>query len=134
MKRIGILLVTLAALLLLGSPVRAQQLDCNQTLLYDASTNGSTQLLTAQTGRSIYICGYTIVWGGTATVKLVNGTGTACATNEAAVTPAYSGVAQTVVSDSSSFWRGLVVTPGVNLCIKTSAGVAVQALVFYTTR
>lgn len=122
--------IGLAALAFLPIQARAQ-VQCRQTAVYDASTNGSTKLVTGQATPRVSICGFSLMWGGTATVKLVTGTGTACATNEAAITPAYSGVAQTVLSDSSPAWRGLTADPGLDVCIKTSAGVAVQMQLFY---
>ena len=132
MKRIAALFLILAGTLT-GLPAHAQ-IGCNQTLVYDAATNGSTELLVGVATKQIYICGFSLWAGGTATVKLVKGTGTACATNEVAITPAYSLVTQTGFTDSSPVWRGLRVEGASNLCIKTSAGVAVQAQVYYAQR
>lgn len=125
------------ALLLLCSAqmVAAQEsataVRCNAVKLYDASTNGATVLVPGLGKNTAYICGFTLWAGGTATVKFEYGTGSACATGETAITPAFSLVAQTGLLDSSSAFRGLTVPPGKDICIKTSAGVAVQALLFY---
>src|SRR5580765_4216636 len=100
-----------AALLLFASAAYAQPVNmppgppvtCNQYVVYDAATNGATQLVALATGRRVYVCGYTIVSGGTVNVSLKYGTGTACATGGVAMSPAYQMVAQTVVADTSSF-------------------------------
>lgn len=132
MKFTRIILATIAVAFAFPAVLPANAAECKQTAVYDASTNGSTKLVTGTSALRVYVCGYTLVGGGTATVKLVSGTGTACATGETALTPAYSLVAQTVVADNSPIWRGLTAQPGQDLCIKTSAGVAVQAIVYYT--
>jgi hypothetical protein len=124
-----------AALLLSGNrSAVAQSVDCRSSVVYDAATNGSTRLIVGVKTQSVFICGYNLFGGGTATVKLVTGTGTACATDEVAITPAYSLVAQASVPDSSPFWRGLFAAPGLDVCIKTSAGVAIQAIVYYVQK
>jgi hypothetical protein len=106
-------------------------ITCNARTVYDASTNGATELVALVTGKQIYICGYNILAAGTATVALKYGTGVACATNGTNLTPAFSLTTQVGVADSSSFFRGLA-TPASNaLCLVTSAGVAVQAVVYY---
>lgn len=115
-----------------AAPAAAQSaLACNKTAIYDASTNGATKLVTGASTSPIYICGYQLFAGGTANVSLVTGTGTNCATGQAALTPAFPLVAQGGVADPSPFWRGLVVNSSTDLCIKTSAGVAVQGVVYY---
>lgn len=131
MKFLRIMLAAVAVAFAFAAAPALAQVDCRQSVVYDASTNGSTKLITGTSTTRVFICGYTIVAGGTATVKLVTGTGTNCATSEAAITPAYSLVAQSVVSDSSPAWRGLTAQPGLDVCLKTSAGVAVQAIVYF---
>lgn len=106
--------------------------NCNTSLIYDASTNGATQLQASNTSGTglLYICGYTFFAAGTVNVDLVYGTGTACATGTTKLTPAYQFTAQTGIVDASPFYRGMSVPGGQNLCINTSAGVAVQAVVY----
>lgn len=106
-------------------------IQCDSTAIYDASTNGSTELKALTSGRSIYVCGYTILSGGTVNVKLIYGTGTACATGSNNMTPAYQLTAQVGAVDGSPFARGLKTASANALCINTSAGVAVQAIVYY---
>lgn len=106
-------------------------IQCDSTAIYDASTNGSTELVALTSGRTIYVCGYTIMAGGTVNVKLIYGTGTACATGSNNMTPAYQLTAQAGVSDQSPFSRGLKTASANALCINTSAGVAAQAIVYY---
>lgn len=104
---------------------------CNQSAIYDASTNGATRLITAKTNKQVLICGFALFGGGTANVGLVTGTGTNCGTGQANVTPQFPLTAQVGVSDQAAAWRGLQVASGVDVCIKTSAGVAVQGVVYF---
>jgi hypothetical protein len=128
------LIVAAGVLLALLSPAIAQSgpVSCPSSAIYDASTNGATKLVTGLSTRTITICGYQLFAGGTASVSLVSGTGTNCGSNQAAVTPAYPLVAQTGVADQSPVFRGLQVGRSLDLCIKTSAGVAVQGVVYYS--
>ena len=110
-------------------------ITCDRSIVYDASTNGSTQLVGVVAGSGIYVCGYVIFSAGTANVKLIYGTGTTCGTGTTSITPAYQLTAQTGVAENSAEFRGLLVptsAAGNELCINTSAGVAVQAVVYFT--
>lgn len=134
---IGVFAITVAGLSYLfpakADPVyQSQTIACTRSAIYDASTNGSTKLVTGAAASQIYVCGVTLMGGGTATVKLVYGSGVACATGENAITPAFSLVAQSVLVDHQTFYAGLTPAPAAkDLCIKTSAGVAVQAIIYY---
>lgn len=104
---------------------------CNAVAQYDASTNGATKLISGVSGKNIYICGFSLMAGGTVTVTLQGGTGTTCGTNTTKITPGYPMVAQTHIEDTSPFYRGLSPAAGADVCINTSAGVAVQANILY---
>lgn len=135
--KIKALLFAIAAAFLALAPAQAQQVGavyCSQSATYDASTNGATRLVANSSNRAIYICGYQITWGAAATgnVTLEYGTGTNCATDETAITPAVQGVAQFKVEDNSPVWRGLTVPVAKDFCLKTSAGIAIQAIIYYT--
>lgn len=127
-------LLTLALLLGTLTPAPAQQIDCRQFAIYDTNTNGATKLITGQTLSDVYICGWQFFAGGTSTVQWVTGTGTNCADTQAALTPAFPLVVNTGVDDPSPFYRGLFVTRARDICIKTNAGVAVQAIIYYVQR
>lgn len=110
-----------------GDPIR-----CINSIVYDASTSGSTELVPLVTGRTIYVCGYVINSGGTVNVQLSYGTGTACVTGETKLTPAYNLTVGLRIQDPSPFHRGMTTPVSNALCLKTSAGVAVQAIVYYS--
>lgn len=110
----------------------ADIVQCDQKAIYDASTSGSTELVALTAARSIYICGKVLFSAGTVNVKLIYGTGTACATGSANLTPAYQLTAQVGLVDASPFYRGSKTASANALCINTSAGVAVQAEVYYS--
>lgn len=112
--------------------LQARIIGCDGTAIYDASTNGSTELKALTSGRAIYVCGYTIIASGTVNVKLIYGTGTACATGSNNMTPAYQLTAQNGAVDGAPFYRGMKTASANALCINTSAGVAVQAIVYYS--
>ena len=110
----------------------AQMFGCNRSVQYDASTNGSTKLVTGTATQRVYVCGFTFFAAGTANVKLIYGTGGTCGAGTTAVTPAFQLTTQTGVVDKSPVYMGLLPVPVSNdLCLNTSAGVAVQAIVYY---
>jgi hypothetical protein len=130
MKMIRFLVLALAVSFCANTALA--EVGCNQSLVYDASSSGAVKLLSGVSTARTFICGYNIWGAGTTTVKLEYGTGTACATGETALTPAFSVTAQNGPSDSSWAWRGLTAPPGADLCINMGSGVAVQAIIYYT--
>lgn len=108
------------------------QIGCDSSIVYDASTSGSTQLVALTSSQQIRICGFTVFSGGTVNVKLIDGTGTACATSPSNLTPAWQFTAQTGIADGSPIFRGLTTRASNALCINTSGAIAVQAIVYYT--
>jgi hypothetical protein len=104
---------------------------CTSSTFYNASTNGSTELVALSSGKVVYICGYTIIAAGTVNVQFNGGTGSNCGSGTANLTPAYELTAGTVIVDSSTITRGLQTASSAALCISTSAGVAVQAMIYY---
>lgn len=117
------------------------QRSCSAAAFYDASTSGATQLVPppsgnqSRAGNQIYICGYTFATAAAVNVGLVYGTGTNCGTGTTKITPAYVFAATTAgigaIVDNPGNFTGLAVPAGNNLCINTSAGSAVQAIVYY---
>ena len=141
------LLPLLFALVIIGgsallSSLHAQQhgsstqsafgIGCNNAVVYDALLGGSTQLVAGGTnGEAIYICGYTILATGTVAIELDAGTGINCATGTKKLTPTYEFTSQTNVTDSSPLFRGLFAPSGNALCLRTSAVISAQAVVYY---
>jgi hypothetical protein len=107
------------------------QTVCNKSVIYDASTNGVTQLVVA--GGTILICGYAILLGGTATaVGLVYGTGTNCANGQTSLTPAWAlQSAGNTIIESHNVFAGIAVPAGNALCVSTNTAQHVQARVSY---
>ena len=120
------------ALGLLSWRAEAQVL-CASHAFYDASTNGSTKIITGAAGKDVLICGVMVNVGSTATnVKLVEGTGTNCGSGTASMTPAYQIAANGNAGFLTWVWTGLkTATAGDDVCINASAGNAVQADVWY---
>jgi len=115
-------------------------IGCNNTALYSNTTNGNTELVALTGGQTIYICSWQISTSQTTavSVRLVRGTGTACATGETSITPTYPVQAATstgpigLVGMMSPFWQGLAGASGDAICIETNAAVSVQAFITYT--
>jgi len=107
-------------------------IGCDNSVVYDASTSGSTQLVALTSGQTIYLCGFVLFSAGTANVDLRYGTGTNCATGPTKITPAFQLTAQTGASYGNG--EGVVAKTAASnaLCVNSSAAVAVQALVTYT--
>jgi hypothetical protein len=113
---------------------------CNHSTNYaSASLTASTQLIAVPTnipGLAIHICSYTVLvsQGSTAvTFGLVSGTGTACATGNALVTPLYPGIASSgqQVSEVYDADGALNIPAGTNLCLQLS-GAPTGAVVHIT--
>jgi hypothetical protein len=128
------LLLALALICGLASPALAQSqttiVPCTGVATYDASTSGATKLVSAKETNGIYVCGYTFNSTASVKVQLQFGTGTACGTGTTNLTPAYQ--LSPVVADPSPAFRGMYVPPGNDLCISTSAGQPVQAVVYFS--
>jgi len=114
---------------------QSQTIACTRSAIYDASTNGSTKLVTGTATSQIYVCGFAFNAAAAVNVKLVYGTGGTCGTGTAALTPAFQFTGATTnppLVDHQTFYAGLTPAPASNdLCINTSGGIAVQAIVYY---
>lgn len=112
-------------------------ISCDKTATYDASTNGLTQIVAAPgSSKQTYICGYEMHVGGTSTnVALYSGTKTTtdCDTSQTQLTPMWQFAANGGRVALSPFWLGLKDNAtNQQTCVKTSAGNAVQVMVYYT--
>lgn len=108
--------------------------SCDLHAKYDASDTGSITMITGVSGRKIYICGYILATGGTATnLKLREGSDANCATNAADLTPAWQLSTNDRIGMMAPFWTGLAVsTNAYYVCINASAANAHQAEIWYT--
>lgn len=101
------------------------------------TTATTTQLVALVAGESVRVCAYAIQGSTTSTattLKLVYGTGTACATGTTALTPAWNMPASsTALPSTQGHGVGqLFATPaGDALCATSSAAGAVNILVTY---
>lgn len=110
-------------------------ITCDQHAKYDASDNGSKTLVSGVSGRKIYVCGYILATGGTATnLKLREGSGADCAGGTPVdVTPAYQLLANATTGFSAAFWNGMATAnAGYDLCVNASAGNAHQGEVWFS--
>ena len=121
-------------------PIKAQSPSpdlftaCWLSAKFDSNTSGSTLLDTASSTQRIYVCGWNIFADGTVNVKLVYGTQVTnpCDTGTTSVTPTWQFTAQTQNVDHLPVYTGVTPVPSSNqLCINLSAGVQVQAIIYY---
>lgn len=111
------------------------EIFCNTAALYDAATSGNTLMVASGTETETFVCGYTLRSGASAVnVRLVTGTGSACATDEASLTPLYTLTTYDGAVDGATTYRGMKVPEGSDLCIETSGAVGVDAVVYYSQR
>jgi hypothetical protein len=136
MRLRAILLALIALTWMMQAPeaLAQQNVKCNRAAVYDASTSGSTLLVTGISTANINICGFDFFAGGTVNVKLVRGTGATCGTGTVDLTPAFQFTAQTGLVDPGIESRGLFAGPSQNLCINASGATAVQAIVYYSQK
>ena len=136
---IACLLIAAAVLFLSFSNARAQGAplangQCTSKAIYDASTNGATELVAAAAGQTVYICGYVFLLGSTGSatgISLVAGSGTNCGTGQSQLTPVYQFGAGAGLVHDPGLWSGIAAPDGEAVCIKTNAGQPVQAIIKY---
>src|SRR5678816_4292771 len=131
MRRLALLLFLLPAGPALGQPISPYgQVTCDASASYSASTSGLTQLVALRADARIYVCGFILNVGATATnVGLSYGSGTNCATGTVALTPAFVMPVNGVLAYTPVL--GLIIPAGNALCISTSAANPVTASVQY---
>lgn len=91
----------------------------------------TTELLALVTGSRIYVTSYDFMAAGTNNVKLVYGTGTACATGQVDLTGAYPLIAQAGISKGIGLGAILFLPVSNALCITTSGAGQLSGSVSY---
>jgi hypothetical protein len=115
-----------------GVPIIGSIIACNQTAPFNTSSAGEAQIVAAIAGKTIYVCSYTFVGGGTTSASLTTGTGTNCAGSTASLTPPYPFAAQTILVDGADFWRGIATPPGNALCVNNGSAAQITGIIYYT--
>lgn len=105
---------------------------CDSSALLSMATSTTTQAIALQAGKSIYVCGFVVNAGGTTTARIVQGTGTNCATGLTNMTPAFNLSNGGNVTFGNSVGRLLKTNSGSALCITSTGAVALNILVIYT--
>lgn len=111
------------------------QIICDQHAFFDNTTQLTT-LVTGVASRKVYVCGFILATGGTATnIGLTSGTGTNCASTSVAITPVYQLAANDRVGANSPTWNGLIsLTAADNLCQSASAANSHQVELWYSVQ
>jgi hypothetical protein len=105
---------------------------CDSSALLSVTTATTTQAIALQAGKSIYVCGFVVNAGGTTTARIVQGTGTNCATGLTNLTPAFNLTSGGNVTFGNSVGQLLKTNTGSALCITSTAAIALNILVIYT--
>lgn len=103
----------------------------NSVAISQSALNGNAELVALTASQTIYVCGYSFISSGAANVRLVYGTGTACATGETGITGAYPLVANTGIAVANGGAIQAKTAASNALCIETSASVNVMGMVTY---
>lgn len=128
-----ILAATLSAPVALAAPVSSpMQSDASVPISIASAT--TAELVPAVAGQSIFVTHYNFVSAGTASVKLVTGTGANCATGRADLTGNYALTASAGVDAGSGLGVLAIAPPGRALCITNSAAVGVYGLLSFAQR
>jgi hypothetical protein len=108
---------------------------CGLVATYNASNSGPTRIVIGVSGQKIRVCGYAFFVGATAAtnVGLEYGTGTNCGTSTGTSTmpPSFPIPAGGAIVDHVPFWNGIATPSSNDLCLLTSAGNPVTAIVYY---
>jgi len=108
--------------------------DAVSSVAINATTSGNTELVALSGSTVIYVCGYNFMSSGASDVRLVRGTGAACATGETGLTGLYPLIAQTGISVPNGGAVQTKGTAGDAVCIESSAVVNVRGVMTYVQR
>lgn len=110
----------------LGPP---NQLLCNKQAQF-SGVSVATQLVAAATGETVVLCGWHVTnSGATGTFQFNNGTGAACGTNTAAMTPVFS-VTSTAPSSDHVDYAQMQTPVSAALCVTPSVS-TISGIVWY---
>jgi hypothetical protein len=105
---------------------------CSQAFSYDSAAIQTLRGIIGISGSKAYICGFDATGGTGQSIQLVTGTGTNCGTNTQNLTPAFQAPAFISIGGGGQTWEGLgPVPPLVDVCIKTTAAVSTQVLLYF---
>lgn len=107
---------------------------CTNVAVIDTAASGNTQLVALSGSTVIYICSYIITAEATVDVRLVRGTGTACATGETSITGTFAFSTTTgLLGVSRGSGLGMITkgNAGDAVCIETSGAVQINGEITY---
>jgi len=107
---------------------------CNNVAIINTAASGNTQLVAISSTTTIYVCSYVITAEATVDVRLVKGTGTACATDEESVTGTFAFSTTTgLLGVSRGSGLGMITKTDAAdaLCIETSGAIQINGEVTY---
>jgi hypothetical protein len=100
----------------------------------NAGAAANTQIVALSGSTVVYVCGFNFMSAGTTNVRLVTGTGTACATTETGKTALYPLLAQTGIAVANGGGIQFKSAAGQAVCVESSAAVQVSGLLTYVQR
>lgn len=114
-----------------GSVAVTNLTSCDNTASISMSSATTTQAIALASGKSVYVCGFVFNADGKTTAKLVQGTGTNCATGQSSLTPPFNLDAGANVQLGSGLGRLLKSNAGSAVCVTSSAGKTLNVLLIY---
>jgi hypothetical protein len=103
---------------------------CGSHVYKHITTATDTQLIAGVSGRNIYVCDYSISFNGTGNIYLEQATSGTCATLTQ-LDQTWYGVANAGKIAANPYYTGISIVAGGQLCVNTSAAIAVDIAVNY---
>lgn len=107
-------------------------IGCDTEVSFNTSSSGDLQIVALVAAKTIYVCSYEFLAGGTTAAKLEYGTGSNCGTGTTALTPAYPFTTQTGLVHSGTFFHGMKSASANALCINNGSAAQITGKVSYT--
>jgi hypothetical protein len=115
-----------------GSVAVTNLVSCDSAASISMTSATTTQAIALVSGKSVYVCGFLLNADGKTTARLVQGTGTNCATGQSNLTPPFNVDAGANVQLGSGLGRLLKSNAGSAVCVMSSAGKTLNVLLIYT--
>lgn len=106
-----------------GIPCGNPGIQASNSNPINITTTTTTQIITLDTNKAIYITHWDVMAGGTGTIKWVTGAGTNCAIAQTDLTGPYPLVAQAGISAGNGTGPVIVVPKGKAACLTTNANI-----------
>lgn len=105
---------------------------CDSSAALSMSSSSTVQAVALAAGKSVHVCAFAFNADGKAAVRMVQGTGSNCATGQSNLTPPFNLEANGSIGLGSGVGRLVKSNLGSAVCVANSTNKQVNALVVYT--